>query len=208
MNRRCLTRTTGRPRPTFADMPGRTYTSRLFSLFQPPRLDRRSHRIWAANLRRPRVVVPEEAKLDANSGYCTRNRTDAIRAFRKYPQRRVLGHSCNATSLASWTTNTAIFQRVSALCSTYVTPTRSNSCPSTLYRTATPCNQCRRGTQRFDVSHTQLTSTKASGSEAFHGRRESRRQDGAGGRGEHPLRSNQYRRLVKVRQHRMDFEST
>ena len=33
------------------------------------------------------------------------------------PQRGVLGESCNATSLASWTTNTAIFQRVSALCS-------------------------------------------------------------------------------------------
>ena len=42
------------------------------------------------------------------------------------------------------------------------------------------CNQCRRGTQRFNVSHTQLTSTKASGSEDFHGRRERSRQDGVG----------------------------
>ena len=53
------------------------------------------------------------------------------------------------------------------------------------------CHQRRRGTQRFNVSHTQLTSTKASGPEAFNGRRESSRQDGAGGRGEHPLRSNE-----------------
>jgi hypothetical protein len=70
------------------------------------------------------------------------------------------------------------------------------------------CNQCRRGTQRFNVSHTRLTSTEASGSEDFHGRRERSRQDGVGGRGQQPLRSNEYRRLVKVRQHRMDFEST
>jgi serine/threonine protein kinase len=74
------------------------------------------------------------------------------------------------------------------------------------YRNA--CDQCRVRTQRFDISHAQLTPTKPSGSEAFHARRKRSCQDGAGRRGEDPLWSHEQRRLMKVRQHRLDIEST